>query len=232
MDGVPLENGLENVSTSVSYHRAKKPKIVTKIPQTTAQAQMTPYSFLQHFDVVFAIDTNTRRIGNDLHSVAAMSILEIREITRKPTGDLSEVKVNMNMFGALIRGKNIPGNPESWFWQVAIEEGIKKLYPKYSEELRIGLVVDSNVGNLEQLNSRELAIHEDYFLPKNLTLIYASADTGTDYVLNKLIKICDREAELQLNLIEKGMISDEVYTKLDGHKEIKIPGTPFRFYSE
>jgi len=232
MNGVPVKNGLKRVSTSVSYQRNKSPKIITKIPQTTEQFQMSPYSFLQHFDVIFAVDTNSRKIGSDLHSVAAMSILEVLEITKKPNGAITKVKLNMNMFGALIRGKNIPGNPESWFWKIAIEDGIKKLYPKYSIDLRIGLVVDSNLDNIEKFNSRELPIYENYYLPKNISLIYASADTGSDYVLNKLIMICDREACLQLDSIEKGTSTNEVYTKLSGDKEVKVPGTPFRFYDE
>ena len=232
MDGVPVKDGLKSVSTSVSYKRNKNAKIITKIPQATEQSQMSPYSFLEHFDVVFAVDTNTRQIGSDIHSVAAMSILEVLEIAKKPNGAICRVKLNMNMFGALIRGKNVPGNPENWFWRVAIEDGIKKLYSKYSENLRIGLVVDSDLNNIEKFNSRALPIHEDYFLPKNISLIYASVDTGSDYVLNKLIIICDREASLQLDSIEKGTSSNVVHTQLSGDKEVRVPGTPFRFYDK
>ena len=181
----------------------------------------------------YTIDPSTGALtASHLHSVAAMSILEVTNMVRKADGNPERVEMNMNMFGALIRGKNVPGNPEGWFWRVGIEDGIRKLYPKYSDSLRIGLTVDSNLDSLDRYNSRDLPIHEEYFLPKNFTLIYASTDSGSDYVLNQLIKLCDREAELQLDSIERGVLSNEVFTKLSGHKHTKIPGTPFRFYDE
>jgi len=43
-------------------------------------------------------------------------------------------------------------------------------------------------------NTRVKAIHEDYFLPDNVELIYASSERDSSSPLNKAISICDSDA--------------------------------------
>lgn len=230
MDGVVVEGGLTDVSTVVSYQRAKGPKVITKIPQESHRPLMTPHSYVEAFDVVFAIDTNSRLIRDEWYSVGAMAVLETLEIVKDLGGVTKKVVSSMNMFGALIHGKNLGENPEPWFWKIAIEEGIKLQYPKYNNELRVGLVVDSELGRLDQYNSGALPIFGDYYLPRNFRLVYASADTGSDFTLNKLLSLCDKEATLQLDHVQRGGIVKDVFTQLGGSTERVVPCTPYRFY--
>ncbi|MDQ3253853.1 MAG: hypothetical protein M3R15_08095 [Acidobacteriota bacterium] len=225
-DGQPVTMRAENVVTTVHFDRKTKQKVLNVTPQPSASTRMSLFSFLEEFDVLFAIDTNTRTINTDRHSVAAMSVLEIQNLT-KTDGVLRKAKLNINMFGALIRGKNMPGNPENWMWKVAIEDGIKKLYPKYSDSLRIGLIVDSNLAVLPEYNARTEPIFESYFLPPNFTLVYATADGGAEYILNRLIRLCDKEADKQLKAIAEGKAANEIFTKLDQHEQINYPFTAF-----
>jgi hypothetical protein len=233
MDGV-IVDGIEHSSTLVSYARSTKPKILTQIPNPSSVPMMTPYSFIDSFDVIFAVDTNTKEIRGERYSVGAMSVLRIersRPNYALKVGPAREpLRLNMNMFGALIRAKNCPSNPEPWFWRVAIEDGIRKTYAGYSDSLRIGLVVDSELGRLDEYNTRQVPIHESYLLPQNFTLIYASADSGSSHLLNRLLRLCDKEAAYHLDLIARGLPeSNEIHTQLTGEEHHQVPGTPFRF---
>lgn len=225
-NGIPVTTQSEDVVTSVHYDREAKPKVLNATPQPSSDMKMSLFSFLDEFDVLFGVDTNTRTIDTDRHSVAAMSVLEIRNINRT-NGVLRNVELNINMFGAVIKGKNMAGNPENWMWKVAIEEGIKKQYPNFSDSLRIGLVVDSDMGMIPAYNARSKPVFEDYYLPSNFTLVYASADAGAEYILNRLIRLCDREAKMQLDAITAGKNENVIFTKLDGHERIDYPFTAF-----
>lgn len=232
MDGALVEGGLTDVSTVVGYERPKGPKIITKIPQESRRPLMTPQSYVEAFDVVFAIDVNSRLIREEWYSVGAMAVLETLEIVKDSNGITEKVVSNINMFGALIHGKNFGTNPDPWFWKVAIEEGVKLQYAKYSDDLRVGLVVDSELGRLDQYNTGALPIFGDYHLPKNFRLVYASADTGSDFTLNKLMSLCDKEATLQLDHVQRGGSVKDVFTQLSGSAEQVAPGTPYRFYED
>jgi len=57
-------------------------------------------------------------------------------------------------------------------------------------------VVDHNYGSIAKYNSGEMPIIDDFFMPTNVKLIYASADAGTnEFIPNKLIAVCDKEAK-------------------------------------
>ncbi len=61
-----------------------------------------------------------------------------------------------------------------------------------------GIVVDSDLDILQKINAREEPIFDDFFIPENVTLIYASADSGKETLINKLIRATDRVARNSL----------------------------------
>jgi len=65
--------------------------------------------------------------------------------------------------------------------------------------------VDNDWGNIPKYNSRELPIFEGFYLPNYFTLFYASSDTGSEYLPNVLIKMCDKYASEELKKIRKTM---------------------------
>lgn len=229
MDGVEVD-ALSNTSVSVSYARPKGPKVVAEIAQGSGKPYMTPYSFIEQFDVIFAIDTNTRVIDGRTRHASAMSILEKQAVARHPDGAISEVTLHESMFMNFETALNDfkDANPEVHCWMIGIEEGVKKHYKKYSDSLRIGLVVDSELARHSEYNQRTIPICAGYFLPANFTLLYASADTGSDLPLNKLLMYCDKEAGLQLDAIEGGGKLGGTLIKLEGSRRVEMPDTPYR----
>lgn len=230
MDGVDVD-ALSKASVSVSYDRPKGPKVIAELDQGSGIPYMTPYAFVEQFDVIFAIDTNTRLIDGISRSVGATSVLEKQSAERHENGAISKVTFHENMFmifEVAMHGSSPGSNPETHSWRLFIEEGVKKYYKKYSDNLRIGLVVDSELANLHQYNQRLLPLCGDYFLPSNFILLYASADTGADLPLNKLLMYCDKEATLQLDAMQRGEKMGAILIKREGDRQIAVPGTPYR----
>jgi hypothetical protein len=62
--------------------------------------------------------------------------------------------------------------------------------PRYSSSLKIGIIVDSSLNALQELNAGVAAIAGDWFLPKNMTLIYASAPSQCRTRPNRLVPCC------------------------------------------
>ena len=56
----------------------------------------------------------------------------------------------------------------------------------------VAIVVDSELGALQQYNKREKPLVQGFYLPPGFTLVYASADTGMEFIANQLIRICDK----------------------------------------
>lgn len=62
-------------------------------------------------------------------------------------------------------------------------------------DIQIGLITDHDVMNHEKYNSAILPIYDDFYLPKNVKLIYASSDRGaSSNIFSKLIRICDKKS--------------------------------------
>ncbi|OYZ01012.1 MAG: hypothetical protein B7Y37_08950 [Sphingobacteriia bacterium 28-36-52] len=81
--------------------------------------------------------------------------------------------------------------PENENWMQLIE--LLKQNCQCSDPRMVGIVVDSDLGNLADYNSRKLPIFNDYFLPAGYELLYAS-DKVTDNILNQMIRACHKMA--------------------------------------
>jgi hypothetical protein len=57
-----------------------------------------------------------------------------------------------------------------------------------SDERKIGIVVDSDLGNIQNYNDKRLPIFGDFYLPDNYELIFAS-DKVTDNIFNRMISL-------------------------------------------
>ena len=54
----------------------------------------------------------------------------------------------------------------------------------------MGLIVDSDLGNISAYNQRKKPILDPFFLPPNVQLVYATSDAGKS-VVNKSLAIAD-----------------------------------------
>lgn len=213
-EGKPHPFDFAGSHLDVYYDRPSKKKVVLKLPITTKDFALSPSAFLNYYDVLFAVDTNSRDFDGAVHSISAMCRLEIHSVTRELSGLTSKFTCNLNMFGALIYAKNIRERIENWCWVKAIE-AIQSLYPKFNSSLRVGLVVDSDLGKIEAYNQRTEPIHGNFYLPNNFWLIYASADASSNHLFHRMIRLCDREATLQLEAFTKTKKLSKVFTQLN-----------------
>lgn len=201
---VRLPSG-EEVKTDAVFSRTEytrksgKDKVLSSIPN---KATMQVHRFLaSEFDAVWAIDTNTKIIGND-----AVSVSCIFECYAKKNEKDQRMDVRYRKNGNLLF-KNRPDDESekfAWFRLVTMIVSSQR----YHENLRIAIVTDHDLNKHSKYNSGKLPIYRDFRLPRNFTLLYASSDAGKEQLLNMLIAECDRDASRLLKeLAENGNVT-------------------------
>lgn len=154
-------------------------------------------SFATDFDLIFAIDTNTKEIHNDL-----ISISSIFQCNAKIVGERVRVRCRkiLNIYF-----KDAPSNsPE----KIALAKLIKLI--KYNLNLRIAIITDHDLDKHTKYNNRELPIYGEIYLPPNIAILYAASDKGTSNIMNILLIECDKDAKNYLRqLNETGMFGDD-----------------------
>jgi hypothetical protein len=105
--------------------------------------------------------------------------------------------------------------PERVGWQLIIEAVLSAGLP-----LPVGLIVDSELGQLEAINNKTEPLCGDFVLPNGFRLIYASGERGTtEYIGNAAVAACDAAATTILNLSALTGI---------GFRLVDRPDLPFR----
>lgn len=151
---------------------------------------------LTSFDFIFGADTNTIRHNDIFLSFGVLAKCEITEKTD------NEYRAKVSCYHTLESSnrKKIE-NIENYFWIYAIRFILEDNSIPIGS--KIALVVDSDLGNLGKFNKRELPLADDFYLPPSFNLIYASADSGMEYLPNKIIRYCDRVAKENLRMRNK-----------------------------
>ncbi|MBT1072940.1 hypothetical protein [Pelotalea chapellei] len=175
-----------------SYERAKKPKVLHKSQIQADELRTDIHVALCNYDLFYVIDTNTKIINNNKISVACVILCKFR-----PNDDMT-----LAFFAPIhaLEFWNIPHKPENTAWREAILAIMAN--PYFKEDFKVGLLVDSDLGDIPAYNLRDKPIIDDFFLPTNFELIYASSDAGKEYFVNKLISECDKESSKIFELIE------------------------------
>ncbi len=151
-----------------------------------------------NFNRVFAIDTNTKQIDNNKISVC--SIIESYFGNKQN----NQISFFYRKSGILLF-KNCPDNLEEKFsWVKFIKLVISS--QNYNDKLKFAIITDHDFGNRDKYNNKELPLIRDFYLPDNFKFIYASSDTGKEFLLNKCIKKCDKDAKEILNKFKKNKI--------------------------
>lgn len=174
-----------NANMTVSYEREnKKPKVLLDIPLDLNHVSFNRGLYLENYNLIFAIDTNTKVLGNDRYSV---SVVVLCKLIKQQNGELQASYAPHFAF----KFKN-EEYPEKTGW-VNLISGILR-NPQYNGKLKIAIIVDSDYGNLMNYNSQLMPIIGNLYLPTNMNFIYASADAGAENLPNKLLYLCDKEA--------------------------------------
>jgi uncharacterized protein YuzE len=169
------------------YEREKKPKFINSIPfRKSSEFTFDQADTLALYDQVWAVDTNSKSAFGCTVNVTALSVVAT---------DRSEAILP---FGLILFGKT-KGIAELFGWRQFIKLAMS--HSQYHESHRYGLIVDADLPNIKRYNNRTLPIHEDFFLPNNFELIYATADKGGDSIFNRALKRSDNLAKLALTSI-------------------------------
>ncbi|MFJ4088458.1 hypothetical protein [Pseudomonas psychrophila] len=162
------------------------------------------------FDYLMAVDTNTiadppRTQGCRVSVCVSVAIAEQLDV-------LPSQLVSQPVAGFLILDPGPDVNPELLGWHLNIDR--LAMVPELNTK-RIGVIVDTELGLLPDINARKIPYYEKYILPANMTLIYASSDKPELFV-NQMIKHCDVMAELGIAEFRKHDVG--FMSRVRGHK--------------
>lgn len=198
-----------------NYARGNKgPKILLRAPLSSEQDLiLNPSRIVKDFNLVYAIDTNTQKIGNDQISVSGIVL-----------GKMHSFLPDIFLYAPVhcLEFRNIKTTPENVAWKSVIE--MIQRNPGFRPALKVALIVDSDLDNLKRYNERDVPISESFYLPGNFRFIYASADVGIENVPNKLIRIADKESSQLLDFIAQHNVEKDL------HAVKNEPYTHFRFW--
>jgi hypothetical protein len=165
----------------------KGPKMLHTSSSPNGDTWFSTNHQLLAYDHLIAVDTNTNNLNGSTVSITAAYHL----IPEKHEQGIAHCRAAVI---TLLELWNVAEKPENLGWyQVlnAIEAHPNNFIGK------IGLIVDSDLGEHQAFNSREKPIFGDYYLPDNVTIIYGSDKGGAEHLSTKMIKYChDLAADL------------------------------------
>ncbi len=213
---IRFDTEMINIYSETTFGRPKDPKVVSRVP-IPGEAQFNINDAIENnFDIIFAIDTNTRDIRG--YSISVSGVIQCQKVfVIDPMGVAGRYWQYFTPF--CMEFIEVKSKPENLGWMMLIDYitlSLKDILMK-----RIGMIVDSDLGNVNQYNLRNSPIYEEVLLPKNIKLIYASSDVGRDLFPNQMLKLADKASTICLRAIESGAIpfNDE-----------RIEGAPYRGY--
>jgi hypothetical protein len=195
--GVPVSVILER-----SYARHKGPKVITHVPHSGKEKPLHPNETLLAFDHLFAVDTNTRTIGQETISVTCIVHCKMPKDAKPP----GPVTIQFRPIEA-VEYRGINEDQERVGWCELIDQ--IKLVPALQDK-RIGLIVDAHLSLLTSINRGEVPLLGDKYLPKNMSLIYASSDIANESLANKMLSLADKTASELLDHVIKAPPDDLV----------------------
>jgi len=211
--GIPITP--QNARIEMTYQRQKSPKILSQTSLGTNELYVDVNRALEKYDLVYAVDTNTQSFNDETISVCCVVLGTIEK---------EEISAPVIRFSPVhfLEFRNISAKPENLLWRTVIE--LIQKNPSYSTNLKIALIVDSDLQNISAYNGRKLPIAEDFYLPPNLKMIYASSDSGRENISNRMISLADRWSR---RLLKHLMQSDD---RKNLQKVENKPYTHYRYW--
>jgi hypothetical protein len=179
--------------TEVRYRRTKGDKVLNQAVLSEAHLVANPNRALEQYSLLFAIDTNTKKVDDLIVSVTCV-VLGLPLNDRVPGHTVIQFgpRLCVEFRGAAADQERI-----GW-WEII---GAIKRNPTYNDQTRVGLIVDAHLGSLAKINKGEEPVYGDTYLPPNMTMLYASSDTPNETIANKMLAMADKEATVLLNSI-------------------------------
>lgn len=192
-----LRSGLLVPIEAVRYRFVRPRASPSKPEKTLSEVPASPKSLrrvlrfgMDEYDAFIAVDTNGRDTPAGKVCVVAIHAFAPAEIV-KNSGNYLYPR------GESVYGFWEPaGNPERVGWLAALHalrnSGVTDRYS------RIGMIVDSELGLIRNINARTEPVEDGEFLPPEFTLLYASSDGPRLHAPCSMIKDADRTAKREL----------------------------------
>ncbi len=177
----------DSVKIEHYYERAQKPKVITRVATDPKDPHIDLLHALSHYDLVFAVDTNTPR---------DMPISITAVICGKYVNTIKPALRYFPLGCFEFRGVNCP--PERLGWATVMQTHLGST--AYQRGQKCCFIVDAHLGELDDINSRIQPVIGDFFLPPNFSLDYAT-DASADNIQNMLIKLADHHSRKLIKLI-------------------------------
>lgn len=192
---------MTNVYSEISYERAKGPKVLSRIPQVDLNLSFDADNALnKNFDFLVAVDTNTKKIQGK--NVSVVGIVTFQTVWVPEKEGLQKYWQHDVPF--CLEYIEIKSKPENFGWIAAIQHMEK--FNKINNQMRIGIVVDSDLGNIKDYNARKKPVDGPDYLPKHIQLIYASSDAGKENIVNISLALADSVSSQCIQALETGAV--------------------------
>lgn len=164
-----------------------KPRVVSSINNIAA---IDPENYIfNNFNYICAVDTNTRQINSENISVSCFRLY------RKINNNIYKEKDYLTTIFKNCQN----GCEEKYAWMTFIKLIVNN---KGNKNKKYAVLTDHDRGNHQCYNNRTKPIYDNFKIPKNITLFYAS-DRPKDSRLNNMVKDCDANAKIILDSLEK-----------------------------
>ncbi|WP_219094941.1 hypothetical protein [Pseudomonas sp. UMAB-40] len=203
LTGIPsvLELDPTSLRSQISYARGKSDKVLTSSPVDSFAA--LDKSFIdrmrEQFDYLIAVDTNTELERIDGYKVSACCICCIVD----PLAVVTEPIKYEHLAAYLILDSGDEGNAELLGWHLVATVHINTPFLRTQ---RVGVIVDSELGDHVAINARTKPYYKNHMLPANMTLVYAS-DAATETFINAMIKLNDKNANGLIKAVKRRPLS-------------------------
>lgn len=172
---------IENTGFLCGYVGENKRRVTSQINTEKDDHSLCFRRKFRRFKHIVAIDTNLGKYQSKILKQEVSIGLGIAIALIEGDGNEADlVPLRTPFFTSLC-----PSKPENENWVNVIETLRKNC--KCKDSRKIGIVVDSDLGNIPAYNKQEKPIFKEYYLPDEFELIFAS-DKVTDNIFNRIIK--------------------------------------------
>ena len=196
IDGRLIDTNVTFSQTHYNGHSGKE-KIISRVQDKVIPNQADLFRHLStSFDLLIAIDTNTKIIGSEALSVSAV----VHCIVQR-TSDPNKYYAGFPWHGAILF-RNCPNelHPEKFGW---ITE-IKRINSNPQNRTRsFALITDHDLGNHIPYNNKQVPVYGSFYLPDNFRVMYGRGDSSKENLLNHLLQQCDKKSTDLIKEIEK-----------------------------
>lgn len=173
-----------------------KEKVINRVHDKVIPNEADLMRYLSSsFDLIIAVDTNTKVIGGETVSVSGV-IHCIVQNTPEP----DKYQVTFPHQGVILF-RNCPKelSAEKFGWLTVMQKAARE---SLNKEQCFALVTDHDMSALISYNNKQIPIFRDFYLPDNFIFMYGRGDGPTQNLLNYVVKLCDKKATDILKEIE------------------------------